>query len=383
MDIRTITTQAELEQFCNEISAAPYIAVDTEFMRERTYYAKLCLIQVACKQGEALIDPVAGTLDLTPLMQIFTNPDVVKVMHSPEQDIEILYHLTGLVPVNLFDSQIAAMALGMGDTLAYNHLVQMLLGVSLDKTQQYTDWLKRPLSEAQRVYALADVTHLLAAYPLLLQRLKDKQREHWMDEALAQLTDAKRYMPNPELSYKRVKHQLKKPEQLAVLRALASWREKRAMAKDLPRQHVVRDEVLAELAKHMPEDAESFKQIRLPRPIKDEKFIASITEIIRQAKHADPSTYPERKARPDVLPNSELVGLLSLLLKQCCRDADVAPRLIATRGDLEDVAIGNTDNACLQGWRGEIFGQVALRLIRGEVLLGLEKGRVVAVPTKP
>ncbi len=368
MTIRIITTQAELDAFCQEISTVSCIAVDTEFMRERTYFAKLCLIQVASDTSAALIDPIAGKeMDLAPLMAIFTNPNITKVMHSPEQDIEIFHTIAGVIPTPLFDSQIAAMALGLGDTIAYNNLVQSQLGLTLDKTQQYTDWLKRPMSEAQITYALADVTHLLTMYPMLVEKLKTLDRLEWMADATHALMDPKRYTPKPESCYKRVRHQLKRAEQIAVLQALCAWRENRAVTKNLPRGHVLKDEVVAEIARHLPRDAATLKSLRLLKPIKDDVLANTLVDIINQTLAADPSTYPVRSEKPEQLVNNELVGLLSLLLKQRCREAQVASRLIATRSDLEEVALGKKDAACMQGWRFEVFGRHAEDLMAGKI----------------
>lgn len=368
MTIRIITTQADLEQFCKDISTTSVIAVDTEFMRERTYFAKLCLIQVASKNGEALIDPIAGSeMDLAPLMAVFTNPDIVKVMHSPEQDIEIFHHLAGIIPTPLFDSQTAAMALGMGDSIAYHSLVNQLLGISLDKSQQYTDWLKRPMSEAQITYALADVTHLLAMTPMLCDQLEKLGRMEWMDEAIHALTDPKRYTPVPENCYRRVRHQLKKPEQVAVLQALAAWREEKAITRNLPRGHVLKDEVLAEISKHMPTQPEALKSLRLLKPIKDDTLANQLVGIIKYVLNLDSEMYPVRSGKPEFTANNELVGLLTLLLKQRCREINVGSRLIATRSDLDDVALGKKDILCMQGWRYEVFGKYAEDLMAGKL----------------
>jgi ribonuclease D len=368
MAIRIITTQSDLEIFCSEISTAPCIAVDTEFMRERTYYAKLCLVQVASENAQALIDPIAGSdMDLAPLMAIFNNPNILKIMHSPEQDIEIFYTMAGVIPTPLFDSQIAAMALGLGDTIAYHNLVQSQLGITLDKSQQYTDWLRRPMSDAQLSYALADVTHLLTMYPMLKRLLDDKNRSEWIADATRALMDPERYTPKPESCYKRVRHQLKRPEQMAVLQALCAWREERAMQKNLPRGHVLKDEVVAEIARHLPRDAETLKSLRLLKPIKDDTTANILVSIIERVLLADSATYPARGEKPDTMLNNELVGLLSLLLKQRCRKSNVASRLIATRSDLEDVALGKTDIACMQGWRDEVFGKHARDLMAGKL----------------
>lgn len=375
MDTPIITAQSELKAFCKQISGASVIAVDTEFLRERTYFAKLCLIQIASDKGHAFIDPIEGqTLDLSPFITLWKNPDIVKVMHSPEQDIEILYHLSGEMPVSLFDTQIAAQVLGLGDSIAYNALIQILLGKTLDKTQQYTDWSRRPLNEAQQHYALADVTHLLAIYPKLVELLKQKNRLEWMNDATDALLDPRRYVSDPSECYKRVKHQLKKPEQLAALHALAAWREKRAIAKNLPRGHVLKDEVIAEIAKHLPQSGEALKSLRLLKPIKDDAFAATLVGVIQDALAADPETYPTRPMKPEITANMELVGLLSLLLKQRCREENIASRLIATRSELEQLAVGKKELPCLQGWRYEIFGRYAEDLMAGKLRFHWDQG---------
>lgn len=375
MSIRIITTSSELAEFCQEVSQSNVVAVDTEFMRERTYYADLCLIQLAAATGEALIDPVAGgDMDLQPLFDLLVLPSILKVMHSAEQDVEILLRLSGRMPAPLFDTQIAAQALGLGESVAYHTLVKELLDATLDKTQQYTDWARRPMKDAQIRYALADVTYLLNLYPLLKQQLIEKQRGHWMDDAMQSLTDATRYMPDPEACYLRVKHQLRRSDQLAALKALAAWREERAIAKNLPRGHVLKDEVIAELAKHLPATAEALKSLRLVKPIKDEAFANTLVSLIQDAISADPSTFPARPKFDGQSANAELVGLLSLLLRQRCREEQVAPRLIALRADLDALAMGKKNIPCMQGWRYDIFGRYAEDLMAGKLRFHWDAG---------
>lgn len=380
MDYQLITTTEALEAYCQAIADCTLVAIDTEFLRERTYYSKLCLIQIGTEKGHALIDPLADGISLDPLKPMLTSPSSIKIFHSGDQDIELFKQDMGIIPCPVFDTQIAGQALGFGDSIAYNNLVKAMLDVSLDKSQQYTHWDKRPLSEAQLTYALADVTHLLELTPTLIQQLKDKNRGEWLTEAHEALVDPARFEVNIPRLVQRIRHNLRKPQQLAALYALAEWREAEAMRVDKPRGFIIKDEVIAELARQMPDAPEKIAAMRLLTPIKNTDRQQVIVNVLDKVRAADPETYPTLPKRPDVKANNELVGLLSLVLKQRCASEGIAPKLIASRKDLEQAAIGRTDIPCMQGWRYEVFGQYAEKLVAGELKFHWDKaGEQVAM----
>ena len=379
MDYQLITTTESLSDYCDQISHCSLIAVDTEFLRERTYFPLLCLIQIASEHGHALIDPLADGMSLEPLTTVLTDENITKIFHSGDQDIELFYHELGVIPTPLLDSQIISQALGLGDTIAYHNLVKHMLDIALDKSQQYTHWNKRPLTDEQLEYALADVTHLLTIAPMLTQRMEQLGRMHWTDEAHATLADKNRFVLSPEHITKRVKHHLRKPIQLAALHRLAVWREERAMNKNLPRGFIMKDEVLAEIARRLPADEKELGKLRLLKPIKNEHEQKRIIDLLNEVRNADPNSYPAPKKKPDTLPNGELIGLLTIVLKQCCREANVASRLVASRKDLDQVALGRSDIPCMQGWRFDVFGQYAEQLLEGNLHFHWDKddGHVV------
>ena len=366
-DYTLITTTDALAEYCDQISHCSLIAIDTEFLRERTYFPLLCLVQIASLNGNALIDPLADGISLEPLKAVLTDQNITKIFHSGDQDVELFYYALDVVPTPIFDTQIASLALGVGDGIAYNNLVQQMLDIRLDKSMQYTHWDKRPLSDAQLTYALADVTHLLTLTPTLMQRLKDRGRTDWIVESHAHLVDPGRFNADIKRIVGKIRHNLRKPVQHAAIYALAQWREDEAIRVNKPRGFIIKDEVLVEIAKRMPETPEVLGSMRLLTPIKNPERRAHIISLLDKVRNSDPSTYPTPPHRPDAKPNNELVGLLSLVLKHHCSVEQISARLIANRKDLEQVALGRTDLPCMQGWRFDIFGKYAKQLMDGKL----------------
>jgi ribonuclease D len=375
-----ITTSADLARFCRDLQGAPYIAVDTEFMRERAYYARLCLVQVAHGEHAAAIDPFAS-IDMTPLKALLCDPGVVKVFHAASQDLEIFLHHTGQVPAPLFDTQIAAAFCGLGEQPGYAKLVSELLGIHIDKSSQATDWSLRPLTERQLTYALSDVTHLCVLYEQLLARLSELGRSGWVAEELAGLLDPARYVVDPTEAWRRIRIRRANSKTLAVLRELALWREEAAMVRDMPRTWIVRDDSLIEIARHTPETAEQLARVRNLKPQvahgPDGKVMLT---RIRRALASPESDWPQPdKAAAKLSGHEPMVALLQALLQQRCQLHGIAASLIATRADLDRLATETEpDIAALRGWRRELFGADALRLLAGELALTGRDGMVVA-----
>jgi ribonuclease D len=379
-----ITTTAQLVSFCKRMAGEPFVAVDTEFMRETTYWPKLCLIQAASRQDEAVIDPLSPEIDLMPFLDILGNQRIEKVFHAARQDVEIFNNL-GVIPSPLFDTQIAGMAAGFGEQIAYDALARQLLGVNLDKSHRFTDWARRPLSEAQLDYALGDVTHLARLYPLLVARLEEAGRRAWVTEEMRALTDPALYDLDPENAWRRLKPRRHTPKYLAVFRAVAAWRERTAQTRDLPRGRVLKDEAIDELAAQTPADAAGLDRLRaVPRGFSGSRLapdlLAAIAMALEQPEAYAPNIAREAPAASNLGP---VVELLKVLLKARSEDIGVAPRLIATVTDLEKIAGAEaTDVAALTGWRREAFGEDALKLKRGELGLVLDGGRVRVVEVR-
>jgi ribonuclease D len=379
-----ITSNAELQAFCGRLSSAPFIAVDTEFMRETTYWPILCLIQAAGADEAAVIDPMAEGLDLSPFLALLADPKIVKVFHAARQDVEIFNNL-GVIPTPLFDSQIAAMAAGFGEQVAYDGLVRQMLKIDIDKSSRFTDWARRPLSEAQLAYALADVTHLAKIYPKLNDRLEKEGRLTWVAEEMAAMTAPALYDVNPENAWKRLKPRKFNARYLAAFRAAAAWRERIAQTRDQPRGRILKDEAIDEIATQLPTDADAMNRMRsVPRGFAGSKFGPDLLDALKAALK-DPEAYAPVLERPDSRggpPPGAVIELLKVLLKARAEDAGVASKLIATVSDLEKIA--SDDQApvqALQGWRRELFGADALRLKRGELALVLDGARVRVVET--
>jgi ribonuclease D len=379
-----ITTTPQLESACDALRQCDFIAVDTEFIRESTFWPQLCLIQAAGGETEVLIDPLADGLDLEPFWDLMADERVMKVFHAPRQDLEIFFHMAdGLIPAPIFDSQVAAMALGLGDSIAYDKLVQSVLKRPIDKGPRFTDWSRRPLTPAQSGYALADVTHLRDLYPLIRDRLEKADRLSWVAEEMAILIDPATYEQHPENAWQRLKIRKNSPKWLAALRAAAAWREEEAQTRDIPRQRIVKDEGLYEIAHAAPQKPEDLAGMRaLPRGFERSRPAERLIEKLKPAL-ADPKAYAPDVPPPPRRPEgaSATVELLKVLLKLVAEEKDVAARLIATVPDLEAIATSDdADVPALRGWRREVFGDTALALKQGKIALVLENGRVTAKP---
>ena len=368
--MQLITQNEELENFCNAVSTQEFITVDLEFLRERHYYAQLCLIQVGSLNGCAIIDPFADGINLEPFFVLMQNPNVLKVFHSARQDIEIIFHLSGKIPFPLFDTQIAAMALGYGEAISYEGLVAHVLHRGLDKTNRLSDWSKRPLSEAQLQYALSDVTHLIEIYSTLSQQLKKQQREDWIKEEMDILLSPKTYEVNPDEVWMKIRHRSHSAHFLTLLRELAAWREKRSQLKNTPRQSYIKDDMLLNICAVNPQNKDQLCQIRnLRADIAKGKLGDEIIEVLRYCQTIPEKDYvdpPKFKELPDK--SNALYELLKVLLRIISQQEKVVPRLIASDEDLHLLAAFKDEkNPLLEGWKYQIFGRHALLLREGKI----------------
>jgi ribonuclease D len=380
----TITTTEGLAAFCEKAAAAPYVTVDTEFLRERTYYSKLCLVQLAVpgddEDDAVLVDPLAKGISLDPLYALLRDQNVVKVFHAARQDIEIFYVEGGVIPAPLFDTQVAAMVAGFGEQVGYETLVRRIARAPLDKSSRFTDWSRRPLSDAQKTYALADVTHLREIYEHLAAELEKSGRRDWVEEELAVLTDPDTYVIHPEDAWKRVKTRTKSARFLAIVKELARFREEYAQSRNVPRSRVLKDDALLELASTKPASEKDLSRSRL---LLREARKGDIADGILAAVKAGIDMPAEKMPKPDMSRdalqvNPALADLLRVLLKAKSEKLGVAQKLIATSSDLDEIAAGRRDGAALKGWRKKAFGADAIRLCDGE--LGLKaKGQSVEI----
>ncbi|QGZ95437.1 ribonuclease D [Terricaulis silvestris] len=377
--MRVITKTADLETLRQELAAAPFVAVDTEFMRETTYWPKLCLIQAAAEGVEAVIDPLAEGLDLGPFMALMADRNVLKIFHAARQDLEIFLKLGGALPHPVFDSQIAAMACGYGDTVAYDALVQQVLKRRLDKSSRFTDWSRRPLSESQLAYALADVTHLRDLYPKLHTKLESEDRLSWLDEEHANLLNPAIYDTTPENAWNRLKLRKTTADFVLGLQVAAAWRERQAQLRDVPRGRIVKDEALYEIAEQRPKNAADFDRMRaVPRGFGNSRSAQELIQALDRA-FSDPNRDQYKHERLPPLPSGlgPTVELLKVLLRFEAEHHQVAPRLIASASDVEAIAASDTaDVAALRGWRRKVFGERALALKHGKLALKLKDGKV-------
>jgi len=376
-----ITKSDDLKALVDRLSAQPFVAVDTEFMRENTYWPDLCLIQVASSEEAAAIDPKAEGIDLKPLLNLFVNTEnILKVFHAGGQDLEIIHNLTGKVPHPLFDTQIAAMALGHGEQIGYSNLIESLLGHSLDKGARFTDWSRRPLDKRQIDYAIADVTHLATVFPRMVERLKKTGRGAWLDEEMERLADASTFAFAPEDAWKRLKLPSRNPAVLGRLKALAAWRETEARTKNLPRGRIIKDDTLNEIVLHPPKHQDDLGRVRgLSAGWKSNDIGGRLMAAIAAAKALEPDELPDREPRrPGLTKDAVLVSdLLKLLLKIRAKETGVAARLIARSDDLEALAAGVRKGLnILQGWRYEEFGKDALDLVEGRLAFAIENGKL-------
>jgi ribonuclease D len=383
--MKIITTTDDLAAFCAAAAAHPFVTVDTEFLRERTYYAQLCLVQLAFPgtgdENAALIDPLADGLSLDPLYDLFRDESVVKVFHAARQDLEIFFVDAGVIPKPLFDSQVAAMVCGFGDQVSYEALVRKITKRSMDKSSRFTDWSRRPLSQDQQTYALADVTHLRDVYLFLSQKLARTGRAAWVEEELAILTDPQTYITDPATAWRRVKTRNTAPRFMAQVMALAEFRETYAQGRNIPRSRVFKDDALLEIASLKPQSESDLGKSRLLlREARKGEIAAGILKAVAGALSLPREALPKPTPEGEKLQvNPALADLLRVLLKAKTDQHDVAPKLLANSADLDALAAGKRDVMALQGWRADVFGNDALRLCNGEVGLAVQGERVVLV----
>ena len=373
-----ISDTKTLADFSAQLAAKPFVAVDTEFMREKTYWPILCLIQAAADGLEAIIDPLADGIDLAPFLEVMADRKVLKVFHAARQDLEIFYKLMRAVPAPIFDTQIAAMACGFGDQIGYEPLMRDLVKAKIDKGSRFTDWARRPLTEKQLRYALSDVTHLRDAYPILKAKLEKGERAHWIEAEMKALYDPDLYFIRPENAWKRLKLKGVRKKELGVLTALAAWREAEAQARDVPRSRVLKDEALFELARLHPKSPQDLAKARsISSGYERSSAGAALLNVIRTGAATPASELPDiEQPRPAKAP-ADVVELLRVLLKRQCELYDVAPKLIASSADIEAIALSDdADAPALKDWRREVFGEAALKLKRGEIGLRLKKGAI-------
>jgi ribonuclease D len=379
--MQPITTTHTLAEVCGRLKRHPFVTVDTEFLRESTYYPKLCVAQIASSDEAVVIDALADGIDLKPLFNLMADETVIKVFHAARQDIEICWHAAGLIPSPLVDTQVAAMVLGYGDSIAYDQLVQRITGDSLDKSLRFTDWTRRPLSEAQIAYAISDVTHLRDVYVKLAADLDKRGRTEWMREEMRVLTSPDTYRMEPEHAWQRLQTRVRKPKELAILIEVAAWREREAQSRDVPRGRVLKDDVIGDIAVQAPTTVERLGNLRsLPKGFERSKWGEAIVEAVKRGLARDLKTLPKID-RPKGAPNGQAtVELLKVLLRMTAERHGVAAKVIATMDDLDRiVADDDADVPALHGWRRELFGEKALALKHGRLALAVERNRVVAV----
>jgi ribonuclease D len=376
-----ITTTADLAAACERISRHTFVTVDTEFLRETTYYPLLCVAQMATSEEAVVIDALAQDLDLAPFFELMANEAVLKVFHAARQDIEIVWHQAKLVPRPIFDTQVAAMVLGYGDSISYDQLVQRISGDVIDKSNRFTDWSRRPLSAAQVSYAISDVTHLREVFLSLSADLQSRGRSEWVGEEMEVLTSPDTYRADPESAWERLKTRVRKPRELSVLMEVAAWREREAQSRDVPRGRVLKDEAIGDIAMHAPTTTERLASLRsLPRGFERSKWGAEIIEAVKRGLARDPSELPRIDKPRQGANGSATVELLKVLLRMASEQHGVAAKVIATVEDLERIAIDDrADVPALHGWRREMFGEQAIALKRGRLALAVDRGRVVAV----
>ncbi|MBT4073533.1 MAG: ribonuclease D [Chloroflexi bacterium] len=374
-----ITDSRDLAAFCKRLEGAPYVAVDTEFLREKTYWPKLCLVQVAYDDEAAAIDPLAKDIDLDPLFNLMDDESVLKVFHSASQDMEVFFSVAGRVPEPVFDTQVAAMVAGYGEQVGYATLAAQIAGVTLDKSSQITDWSIRPLSDRQIAYALGDVTHLCTIYEELDERLEESGRISWVSEEMAALTDTSSYNADPNLAYRRVRIRRPSRKVLAILREIVAWREETAQRRNLPRNWVIRDDALVEIATHAPKNVADLSRVRgLRGNAAKGRDGEALLKAVQRALDMPQSEWPEiPPRRPPIRGHEALVALLQTLLRLRCEDNDVATKLVATREELDRIATtDDSDLRPLQGWRYELFGKDALEMKAGRLGLTGDRGQV-------
>ena len=383
--MRVISATADLQTLCEDLGSADYVTVDTEFLREQTFWPQLCLIQIAGPAGEAIIDPMAPGLDLAAFYRLMTNENIVKVFHAARQDIEIVFTKTGAVPNPVFDTQVAAMVCGFGESISYVNLVKKITGADIDKSSRFTDWSRRPLTEKQLVYALGDVTHLRDVYQSLKSQIDAAERHSWLSEEMSTLTNPETYDTDPDKAWQRLKLRVKGRKSLSVLMELAGWRERLAQSQDVPRGRILRDEALYDIANQMPQTPEALGQLRtLSDGFARSNRAKDIIDAVKRGLARDIKTLPKLEhGEPLSAEATATLELLKVLLRSAAAQHKVAPRLIADSEDLERLATEDEPGiAALTGWRRKLFGEDALALKRGETALTLQNGEVRLVPAR-
>ncbi|WP_374628173.1 ribonuclease D [Pannonibacter indicus] len=377
-----ITTTSDLADACKRLAAHDYVTVDTEFLRETTFWPKLCVIQLAGPDDAFIVDALATGLDLAPFFELMRDQSVIKVFHAARQDIEIVYHLGGLIPTPLFDTQVAAMVCGFGDSVSYDQLVQRITGARIDKSSRFTDWARRPLTQKQLEYALADVTYLRDVYLFLKANLAEQNRISWVGDEMQVLLSEGTYRTEPEDAWQRLKMRVRKPIELAVLMEVAAWREREAQSRDVPRSRVLKDDAIYEIAAQQPVNADALSRLRtIPRGFERSKQAEDILKAVNAAMSLPKEKLPKLpKGRQAPDGSAAAVDLLKVLLKLVSEQQGVAAKVIATVEDLEQIAADDqADVPALEGWRREMFGEMALKLKRGEIALAFDGRQVVAL----
>jgi ribonuclease D len=376
-----ITTTEELVDACARMAGHPYVTVDTEFLRETTYYPLLCIAQMASADDAVVIDALAPGIDLSPFFALMANEKVVKVFHAARQDVEIVWNLAKTIPHPIFDTQVAAMVLGYGDSISYDQLVQRITGDSLDKSHRFTDWTRRPLTAAQLNYAVSDVTHLRDVYLKLSADLAARGRTEWVDAEMRVLTSPETYRMDPENAWERLKNRIRKPKELAILMETAAWREREAQSRDVPRGRVIKDDVVVDIAVQAPTTIEQLGHLRsLPKGLERSRWGEALIEAVKRGIARDPHTLPRLERFRSAPNGTAIVELLKVLLRMTAEKHGVAAKVIATVDELDRIAADdNADVPSMKGWRRELFGEKALALKHGRLALAIDKGKVATV----
>ena len=379
--MQPITDTRTLAETCERLARHPFVTVDTEFLRESTYYPILCVLQMASTEEAVVVDALSPGMELAPLFALMSDPGVVKVFHAARQDIEICWHEAEIIPTPMVDTQVAAMVLGYGDSISYDQLVQRITGDTLDKSNRFTDWTRRPLTPAQLAYAVSDVTHLRDVYLKLSSDLERRGRADWMHDEMRVLTSPDTYRMEPEHAWERLKTRVRKPKELAVLIELAAWREREAQTRDVPRGRVLKDEVIGDIAVQAPTTVERLGMLRsLPKGFERSKWGEAIVAAVNRGLERDLKTLPRQDRFKPAVNGHATVELLKVLLRMTSEKHGVAAKVIATVDDLDRIAADDAaDVPALRGWRRELFGERAIALKHGQLALAIEKGRVVTL----
>jgi ribonuclease D len=372
-----ISTSDDLAAVCARMAKHPFVTVDTEFLRETTYYPLLCVAQMASPEEAVVVDALVTGLDLSPLFALMANESIIQVFHAARQDIEIVWNMAKTIPHPIVDTQVAAMVLGYGDSISYDQLVQRITGDTLDKSHRFTDWTRRPLSDAQIAYALSDVTHLRDVYLKLAEDLDKRGRNNWVEAEMEVLTSPETYRADPERAWERLKSRVRKPKELAVLMEVAAWREREAQTRDVPRGRVIKDDVIGDIAVQAPTSIERLGHLRsLPKGFERSRWGEQIIEAVKRGLERDSKTLPRLERFRPAANGAATVELLKVLLRMTAERHGVAAKVIATIDDLDRIA---ADDPALKGWRRDLFGEKALALKQGRLALAVDNGRVVTV----